>query len=103
LPNPILPAVTIGDSAAPPPGPSFTVSPEVESAVLGLDDTPLHYAALLEAGNDVIPEVEPSGQIRPYLPDFYDKGFVIIAPSDKQHTPFALKLNVTSQSMGWAY
>jgi hypothetical protein len=75
----------------------LTVSPGSEAAVRGLGDTRSSYAALLEAGNDAIHDLEPSGQNRPYFTGFYDKGFVLVAPSDKQKTPFALKLNVTSQ------
>jgi hypothetical protein len=97
LPSPALPGISVDDSRAPSAGPSFTVSPEVEAAVRGLDDTPSPYSALLESGSDAIPELGPSTQSRPYLGGFYDKGFVLVAPSDKQKTPFALKLNVTSQ------
>jgi hypothetical protein len=51
----------------------------------------------MESGDSAISELEPSGPIRSYLTGFYDKGFVLVAPSDKQRTPFALKLNVTTQ------
>jgi len=97
LPSPVLPAVTAGDSDAPSVEPAFSVPVESASSARGPDNTPSPYSSLLESGNDAIPELEPSGLIRPYLTGFYDNGFVLVAPSDKQRTPFALKLNVTTQ------
>ena len=97
LPSPAVPGVTVDDSAAPSPEPAFTAPLESASAVRGLDNTPSPYSSLLESGNDAIPELEPSGLIRSYLTGLYDKGFVLVAPDDKQRTPFALKLNVTTQ------
>src|SRR5579883_555704 len=97
LPSPAALGVPADDSAAPPAEPAFTVPLESQSAVRGLDDTPSPYSSLLDAGNDAIPELEPSELARPYLTGFYDKGFVLVAPNDKQLTPFALKLNVTTQ------
>jgi hypothetical protein len=75
----------------------FTVPAESGSAFRATDGSPSPYSSLLESGNDAIPEVEPSELNRSYLNGRYDKGFVLVAPSDKQRTPFALKLNVTTQ------
>ena len=97
LPSPAIPGVAVNDSAASPPEPAFTVPLESESAARGLEDTPSPYSSLLDAGNDAIPELDPSELTRPYLTGFYDEGFVLVAPNDKQRTPFALKLNVTTQ------
>jgi hypothetical protein len=58
---------------------------------------PSRYSVPLDSGNNAFPEFEPSGPNRPYLTGSYDNGFVLVAPSDKQRTPFALKLNVTTQ------
>ncbi len=42
-------------------------------------------------------EPDPSIMNRPYLTGLYDNGFVLVAPVDKQKTPFALKLNISTQ------
>jgi hypothetical protein len=97
LPSSVLPRDTDDESASPPPDPVSTVPPESESAVRGRGDTPSAYSALLESGNDAIPTLKPSGPTRPFLTGHYDKGFVLVAPTDKQRTPFALKMNITTQ------
>jgi hypothetical protein len=97
LPSPTVPGGTVDESTAPSPESAFTVPPESASAFRAIDSTPSAYSSLLESGNDAIPEVEPSELIPPYLTGRYDKGFVLVAPNDKQRTPFALKLNVTTQ------
>jgi hypothetical protein len=97
LPSPALPGVTVDDTAAPPLEPVSTVPQESASPVRGLHDMPSAYSALLESGNDAIPALKPSGLTRPFLTGNYDKGFVLVAPTDKQRTPFALKMNITTQ------
>jgi hypothetical protein len=96
LPDAIPPGTTIED-AAPPGGLAAPVPPYLGTEIRGLGDTASVYSALLESGNDAIPDAEGLGQVRRYLTGFYDKGFVLVAPDDRQATPFALKLNVTTQ------
>lgn len=54
-------------------------------------------SALLDAGDQSIPEPDPTWAPRSFMTGFYDKGYVLVAPSDRQRTPFSLKLNVTTQ------
>jgi hypothetical protein len=51
----------------------------------------------LESGDDAIPGEDHPTAIQPYITGFYDKGYVIVAPNDRQKTPFSLKLNLTTQ------
>jgi len=97
VPSPAVPGVPVEATDAPPLEPVSTVPPESESAVRGLNHTPSAYSALLESGNDAIPTLKPPGPTRPFLTGRYDKGFVLVAPTDKQRTPFALKMNLTTQ------
>ena len=55
------------------------------------------FSALWDAGDESIPEEDLAGKARSFLIGAYDKGFALVAPSDRQRTPFSLKLNVTTQ------
>lgn len=54
-------------------------------------------SALMDAGDSSNVEPDLAAASRSYITGLYDKGFVLVAPSDKQRTPFSLKLNVTTQ------
>jgi hypothetical protein len=96
LPSPVLPGAPVdhhADPAPPSAEPVTTIPPAFGSDVRGANDTPSAYSSSLDSGNDAIPNLDLSGPIRPFMSGFYDKGFVVVAPTDKQRTPFALKLN----------
>lgn len=54
-------------------------------------------SALMDAGDESIPEPDAAWSPRSFIAGAYDKGYVLVAPSDRQRTPFSLKLNVTTQ------
>lgn len=55
------------------------------------------FSSLMDAGNETIPEQDLTWASRSFITGVYDKGYVLVAPSDRQRTPFSLKLNVTTQ------
>jgi len=55
------------------------------------------FSALMDAGDESIPESDVAWSSRSFIAGAYDKGYVLVAPSDRQRTPFSLKLNVTTQ------
>lgn len=97
LPETGLPQATPDDPAAEAPQAVRPNPPASDDSIRGEDDVPSPYSDLLESGNDAIPNLSPPGASRPFITGMYDQGFVIVAPSDKQRTPFALKLNLTTQ------
>jgi hypothetical protein len=97
LPSPTLPAETLDEIAASPPDAPSTPVTDDESGIRGLYDVPSSYSALLESGNDAISGIDTSSANRSFITGRYDQGYVLVAPNDKQITPFALKLNVTNQ------
>ena len=58
---------------------------------------PLSNPGLRDAVNSSGPATQHSSVDRPFLTGLYNDGFVLVAPSDKQKTPFALKLNISTQ------
>lgn len=96
-PEPFLPGIPPDEAVATPPGAESTAPPESGFAAGGADDAASEFSALLGAGNEAFPTELPEGRARSYLTGFYDEGFVVVAPHDKQRTPFALKVNLVSQ------
>ena len=60
-------------------------------------NSPVMGSALQEAGNYAAPAAHHASADRTFLAGLYNDGFVLVAPSDKQKTPFALKLNISTQ------
>jgi hypothetical protein len=72
--------------------------PSVDSADgvnQALPGNPFH--SLMDSGNQGFAPYLSAGPATPFLTGLYDKGFVLVAPKDKQATPFAMKFNVTTQ------
>ncbi len=55
------------------------------------------FSSLMDAGDDTIPEDDIAWSSRRFIVGAYDNGYVLVAPSDQQRTPFSLKLNITTQ------
>ena len=84
------------ESAAPVPEERVESSDE-PSMVRGANDTPSPFSNLLQGGNDAIPRSDATPSDRGFLTGFYDKGFVLAAPIDRERMPFVLKFNATIQ------
>lgn len=97
LPSPAPPEALLEGSAAPPPDPASSLPPTFDPGTKGQNNMNSAYSALLESGNDTFPSLDGSGAIRSFITGRYDKGFVLVAPHEKQRTPFALKFNLTTQ------
>ncbi|WP_165074133.1 hypothetical protein [Paludisphaera rhizosphaerae] len=88
-----------GDAATPSPT-SPTVASDEAPGIVGAGGWRQEreaLSALMDAGDASIVEPDLSAASRSYITGLYDKGYVLVAPSDKQRTPFSLKLNVTTQ------
>jgi hypothetical protein len=87
----------VGDTAAPSVEPAQAQPDSLIPGGEGRNTTQSLYSALMDSGNDVVPSVEDSGSVHNFVTGLYDHGFVLVAPSDKQRIPFALKFNLTTQ------
>jgi len=91
LPPPAVASPVSDDSA------SVTAVPTMPMAAAPVLNVPPAFSALLESGGGPIDPGADAGQGREFLAGRYDKGFVLVEPTDEQRTPFALKFNLTTQ------
>ena len=87
-PSPPLPDLSVVEPR------SLFVTPGLSSAP---GNSPAVGAALPDSSNYFSTAGDASLAHRPFLTGLYNDGFVLVAPSDKQKTPFALKLNISTQ------
>lgn len=100
LPAPSPPDPSTPDSSTPDestPAPADLLGDGSDSGGTSWSAERSAFSSLLDAGNSAIPEPDQAAAARFFLTGLYDKGYVIVAPTDRQRTPFSLKVNVTSQ------
>lgn len=77
--------------------PTKTIDATSLQAVEPENQQPNAFHSLMDSGNQGFAPYQGLGAATPFLTGLYDKGFVLVAPRDKQKNPFSMKFNVTTQ------